>query len=86
MSWAYFVSATIASNKVDTLLMDYFILLLLFIYLVKCSFWPIQRRFKVGLSDDTKQLLDQYLRDFGPVVNPAAAASSPETDPDKSPH
>jgi len=64
MSWAYFLSVTIASNKIDTILMDFFILLFIFIYLAKCSFWAVQNQFKVHFSEETNQLLDQYMKDF----------------------
>lgn len=66
--YSYFFMWTMVPQKINSLLLDFVILCLIFIFYQNCQFWCVNKNYEVFISSDTQQMLNEYMKliDFDP--------------------
>jgi len=60
--FSYFLALTMVPSKINSLMVDYVILFLIFIYYKTCQFWCINNDCVVNISVETQSLLNVYMQ------------------------
>lgn len=60
--YSYFLALTMVPSKINSLLVDFVILFLIFIFYQTCQFWCVNGNYEVFISSETQQMLNVYMK------------------------
>ena len=61
INWSYFLTLIMVHNKFMSLIMDFIIIMFIYIYYQNCSFWLLYEDFEFYYSDQTKKMISDYI-------------------------